>query len=123
MDDEEFIRELGKELLEENGYRVLQAGDGLQAVEIFRRQWKEIDLVILDVIMPKLDGGQAYLEMKRIDNNVKVLFYTGFLSDPAIAPLLTEENVWALQKPFRHEQLLATVKMILGDAQGNQNLL
>ena len=57
VDDEEMMQELGKELLEDNGYRALVAKDGVEAVELYRERGKEIFLVILDLVMPRMDGG------------------------------------------------------------------
>lgn len=113
VDDELPMQELGKELLEEQGYEVLIAGDGLEAVNIFRSRANEIDLVILDLVMPKLDGGQTYIEMKKINQNVRAFFCTGYTSNAVITSLLQEENLQALQKPFRPAEFLCLVNDML----------
>jgi PAS domain S-box-containing protein len=113
VDDEEAMRELGKELLEEQGYRVLCATDGVEALELYRQSHAEISLVILDLVMPKMDGGQAYVEMKKINPALKAFFCTGYTSDSVISSLLKEENLQALQKPFRPPEFLRVLREVL----------
>jgi two-component system cell cycle sensor histidine kinase/response regulator CckA len=113
VDDELLMQELGRELLEENGYRVMVAGDGVEAVELFRRHHDEIALVILDLLMPKLDGGQTYLELKKIKPTVKAFFCTGYTPQEIIGALLEEESLRALQKPFRPAEFVQTVRDVL----------
>lgn len=113
VDDEQSMRELGMELLEEEGYKVLTAGDGEEALNIYRQQANEIQLVILDLVMPKMDGGQAYLEMKKINPNIKAFFCTGYASDEVISNLLKDENLNALQKPLRSKDFLSMVRKVI----------
>ena len=113
VDDEPAMIELGRELLESEGYNVLTASDGRQAVDIYRTQWQHIDLAVLDLVMPKLDGGQTYLEMKKINPDVKAFFCTGYSTDQVITSLLAEENLLALQKPFRPKEFTKLVKDLL----------
>lgn len=113
VDDEEPMLLLGQEILEEQGYRVLTAKNGQEAIDIYKERWREIDLVILDLIMPLKDGGETYLEMKEINPALKAFFCSGFTSDKVITQLLEQENLRAVQKPFRNEDLLATVHTVL----------
>ena len=113
VDDEPAMIELGRGLLESEGYNVLTASDGRQAVDIYRTQWQHIDLAVLDLVMPKLDGGQTYLEMKKINPDVKAFFCTGYSTDQVITSLLAEENLLALQKPFRPKEFTKLVKDLL----------
>jgi|GEM_PF-875341 len=113
VDDEQAMQELGKEFLEEKGYRVLLANDGLEGVELYRQRSNEIALVILDLVMPKMDGGKTYLEMKKINPNVKAFFCSGFTSDPVISSLMAEEGLRALQKPFKPDEFIKTVREML----------
>lgn len=112
-DDEEPMQEIGRELLEEQGYTVLIARDGQEAVEMFRSRAHEIDLVILDLVMPRLDGGQAYLEMKKIKDDLRALFCTGYATDELIKSLLQQENLKALRKPFRTAEFISVVNELL----------
>jgi len=113
VDDEESMLFLAQEILEEQGYRVMVAKDGAEAVDLYQTHWQEIDLVILDLIMPVKDGGQAYLEMKDINPNIKAFFCSGYTFGKIITELLEHENLFAVQKPFQNEELLATVSKVL----------
>ena len=108
-----MMQELGSEMLREQGYRVMVARDGVEAVEIYQAHTNEIALVILDLLMPRLDGGQTYLQMKKINKNVKAFFCTGYSPEEVIGPLLAKESLTALQKPFRPEEFINTVRELL----------
>ncbi len=113
VDDEEMMQELGKELLEDSGYKVLIARDGVEAVELYRERGKEISLVILDLVMPRMDGGQTYMELKKLNNNVKAFFCSGFTSDKVITQLLEEEHLQAIKKPFHPTDFIRMVQSTL----------
>ncbi len=113
VDDEAAMQELGKELLLEQGFQVVIANDGLEAVDIYRRRHDDIALVILDLVMPRMDGGQAYVEMKKINKDIKAFFCTGFISDRVIAGLLEEERLKVISKPFRPDDFVLAVAEVL----------
>jgi two-component system cell cycle sensor histidine kinase/response regulator CckA len=112
VDDEAAIRTLTHLALGMHGYRVLEAADGLQALEIYRREPGRIDLVILDVMMPKLSGPQTLERLLALDPAVRVVFTSG-----AHAGDLTEadraRSVGFFAKPFRLEDLTNTVRTVL----------
>jgi PAS domain S-box-containing protein len=107
VDDEAMIRDLGRAVLERAGCRVLTAGDGIEAVEVFGREHASIDLVILDVTMPRMSGRDAYRHLVRIAPAARVLFSTGYSADD-IAEL--SGAVGLLSKPYRPAELLAAVR-------------
>lgn len=113
VDDDVMMQDLGRELLEEHGYRVLIAKDGIEAVELYRQYSVDIDLVILDILMPRLDGGQTYLELRRINDLVKAFFCTGYAPSGVISSLLAERSLHALQKPFHPRELLRLVREVI----------
>jgi two-component system cell cycle sensor histidine kinase/response regulator CckA len=113
VDDEEGMRELGRELLEENGFNVITAVDGYAALNILELKKDTIDLVILDLVMPGMDGGQTYLRMKKIKPDMKAFFCSGYVTDSLISNMLAEENLSALQKPFRPDQFVKFVHSVL----------
>ncbi len=115
VDDEPAMQDLGKELLEDEGYTVLLANNGPEAIDLFRKRFREIDLVILDLVMPSMDGGQVYVALKAINPALKAFFCTGFVSDQLIASLLQEEKLQVVSKPFRPDQFLQTVREVIGD--------
>lgn len=116
VDDEEMMQALGQELLEQQGFRVLVAGDGFEAIELYRRYSDQIALVILDLLMPNLDGGQTYLELKRINTNVKAFFCTAYTPEDIIGSLLAGEKLRAVQKPFRPDEFVQTVRELVAQS-------
>ena len=114
VDDEPAMQELGRELLEEDGYEVTIAANGTEALEIYRKHHDAIDLVILDLVMPGMDGGQIYTDMKKINEGIKAFFCTGFISDQIVADLLHDEQLLAVSKPFRPDEFLKTVRTVMG---------
>ena len=115
VDDEPAMQDLGKELLEDEGYTVLLANNGPEAIDLYRTRYREVDLVILDLVMPSMDGGQVYVSLKAINPALKAFFCTGFVSDQLIASLLQEEKLQVVSKPFRPDQFLQTVREVIGD--------
>ena len=112
VDDESIIRNVGFSQLTNLGYEVILAEDGQQAVDIFKTQYKEISAVILDMIMPRLNGKDTFMKMREIDPNVKVIFSSGFSHDGRINDLLKMGAIAFLQKPYRVYDL----SKILADA-------
>jgi two-component system cell cycle sensor histidine kinase/response regulator CckA len=113
VDDERPMLDFGRDILADHGYRVLTASDGAEALEIYRLQSGEIALVVLDLIMPRVDGGQAYVAMKQINPSVRAMFCSGSTSDDVISSLLNEEHLRAIRKPFKIEEFLAAVRETL----------
>jgi CheY-like chemotaxis protein len=110
VDDEELIRDLGRSVLESAGYRILEATDGAEAVDRFRRDPAAVDLVILDLTMPRLSGRDAFRQLRALDPDVRVLFSSGYsaddLSDVAGA-------LGLLAKPYRPADLVQAVREAL----------
>jgi PAS domain S-box-containing protein len=100
VDDEELILEPGKTILEEMGYRVLTARSGAEAVQVYRSHGHEIDLVILDMIMPGLSGAKVYAQLRAIRPDVKVLLASGYEMDHQARELLEQGCSDFIHKPF-----------------------
>ena len=113
VDDEELIRATGKYILKNLGYTVTLAKDGLEAVEIFEKQHSEIDLVIMDMIMPKMNGSDAFWKMKAIDEKCKVIISSGFTKDESLSELKKAGLAGFIQKPFRVAELSALLDNVL----------
>lgn len=105
VDDEDIIRQLLTEMLQEMGFRVLSAGDGLEALEIYHESWRTIDLVIMDLIMPRLSGKETFLVMKEINPDAQVILATGYSKDTTVEEALEQGVVGFLHKPFGTEEL------------------
>ena len=114
VDDEELVRGMSEQVLKAHGYDVLTAGDGEEGVRVFQAGHREIDLVILDMIMPRMSGREAFLEMKKIHPEVRAILASGFSGDGEAREVLKLGIRGYVQKPFRVAQLLAAVGKALG---------
>ncbi len=117
VDDEELIRVIGKLLLEEMGYSVLLADNGRTAVDLFKTKYKEIDLVIMDMIMPEMNGQTAFFKMKEIQDSCKVIISSGFSKAIDIDTLTKEGLAGFISKPFKASELSLLIDKVL--RQGN----
>ncbi|MBI5248557.1 MAG: PAS domain S-box protein [Desulfomonile tiedjei] len=117
VDDEEFIRSLAQRLLEKWGYHVITADNGKEAVMIYEQRKGEISLVILDLIMPTMDGKECLDEILSIDRDAKVLLASGHTPDEATRGLLEGRAKGFVSKPYDTTQMLAAIRRILGNAQ------
>ena len=107
VDDEEMIRMISRTVLEAAGYAVREATDGVEAVECFREHHADIDLVILDLVMPRLSGRDASKRMVALDPAVKILLSSGYSTDDVSD---IPEALGLLSKPYRPNELLAAVR-------------
>jgi len=112
-DDEKNIRNLGKNILEGYGYRVLLANDGEEAISIYNKNKDKIGLVILDMIMPKLGGNETFLRMKDINPEVKVIISSGYSPNGMVKDILDIGAKGFIQKPYQLNDLLLKVRNIL----------
>jgi PAS domain S-box-containing protein len=112
-EDEDQVRTQVQRILERAGYTILTAPNGEKAVDIFRQHHARVDLVLLDVVMPELDGWQAYLQMQALAPGVKVLFTTGYAASVLPADFASH-GARLISKPYKRERLLAEVRDIIG---------
>ena len=113
VDDDATVRLVAQRLLEEMGFTVLTAANGKLALEIHARQRKDIRLVVLDMVMPVMDGETCFRELRTRDTRLPVLFVSGFSGDADLARLRAIGTTDWLAKPFRAEQLVAAVRQTL----------
>jgi CheY-like chemotaxis protein len=113
VDDEEVILEVGKELLEGMGYQVLTAKDGEEAIEVYKKNRGEIDIVLLDMVMPNMGGGEAYDRMKEINPDMKALLSSGFSIDGEASEILERGCNGFIQKPFTMKELSGKITEIM----------
>ncbi|MCD4805501.1 MAG: response regulator [Desulfobacterales bacterium] len=113
VDDEDIVLEVEKELLETLGYEVLTARDGKEAVEIYKKKWDNIDLVLMDMVMPNMGGGEAYDRMKEINPRVKVLLSSGYSIDREAKEILARDCDGFIQKPCTIKELSEKIRGIL----------
>ncbi|PKL43519.1 MAG: hypothetical protein CVV42_20125 [Candidatus Riflebacteria bacterium HGW-Riflebacteria-2] len=113
VDDEALVREATARMLENLGYKVLECRDGEEAVDLFRVISHDVDAVVLDMVMPKLAGPEAFAAMRAIDPKVKVLLASGFSINGAASGLLKDGAAGFLQKPYQIEELSQKLHDIL----------
>ncbi len=114
IDDEKPILDVTRDLLEELGYRVISATGGQQAIQIYHANRDRIALVIFDMIMPGMDGGELFDALKSINPDVKAILASGYSIDGK-AQMIINRGVQAfLQKPFRVDDLSKKIREILG---------
>jgi two-component system, cell cycle sensor histidine kinase and response regulator CckA len=114
VDDEELILKVGREMLQKLGYKVLIVGSGEEAVEIYRSQQDHIDMVILDMVMPNMDGGKTYDRLKQINPGIKVLLSSGYSLNGKAQSILDQGCNGFIQKPFNLEKLSQKVMEVIG---------
>ncbi|MFZ2658519.1 MAG: PocR ligand-binding domain-containing protein [Victivallales bacterium] len=113
VDDDEMVRNIVSSFLSSFGHEVVNCRDGLEAVELYRHSWKEIDLVILDMMMPRMNGKDAFLEMQKINKDVKTLLISGYSIDGEAQSLLDAGIKGFIQKPFGKKLLAETLEKVL----------
>ncbi len=118
VDDEEEILNVGKNFLEKLGYKPILARNGLEAVEIFKLYKDEISLVVLDLIMPVMDGKQAFSQIRNIGGDIKMLVATGFTVDEEVEALLKQGCHGFIQKPFSMNKFSRAIREILDRPSG-----
>jgi two-component system cell cycle sensor histidine kinase/response regulator CckA len=120
IEDDAQVRDLTKKVLERVGYRVIEAVDGSDAVRVFHDYKNIIDLVILDVIMPKKNGKEVYEDLKKEQPGVKVLFTSGYTADIIQKKGILKDSQNFISKPVSPGKLLETVRNILKKEAGRQ---
>ncbi len=116
VDDEGIVLETGAKMLETLGYRVLEAGSGMAAINIYKDKMEAVDMVILDMIMPMMDGGKTYEKIKKINPNVKVLLASGYSTEGQATEILNRVYDGFIQKPFNIDSLSVKLKELLSPA-------
>ncbi len=113
VDDNEAVWDVLIESLQGLGYSVILAENGLDTVEIYKANPNEIDLVILDMIMPKMGGHSTFFQLKACDPDVNVLLISGYVSEKEVNDLLKEGAKGFLAKPCRINVLAEKIRQIL----------
>lgn len=118
VDDEPGIREAAEFLLDQAGYSVVTAKDGITALEIYRNEWEDINLVVLDLNMPELSGREVLENFTIINPDVRVLIATGYITPEERAGL--KGIVEVIEKPFDFDQLVQKVRAALETSNHNE---
>ena len=115
VDDEPVVAEVTREILATLKYQVTVCRDGLEGVAFYERAWRTVDLVLLDMVMPRMGGKEAFLAMRRINPDAKILLVSGFSVEGEAQQLLQAGARGFLQKPYRRVDLAKELSRILGD--------
>jgi len=113
VDDEKAVLEVGEKFLKVLGYKVFPAQGGEEAIEIFKKHLDSIDLVILDIIMPQMGGGEVFDRLKQVSPRVKVLLSSGYSIDGEASKIMARGCNGFIQKPFDILQLSQSIRAIL----------
>lgn len=105
VDDEDIVRTTAKMQLEILGYNIVDAANGSEAVAHYREKWQQIDLVLLDMIMPVMNGKDCFAELKKINPDVRVILSSGYSREEDIASLKEQGLLGVIHKPYRVEDL------------------
>ena len=111
-DDDTTCLDVGVKILQKLGYKVLDARDGREAIDVFFDNQNEVKLVILDMKMP-YNGCTAFLKLKQINADVKVLISSGYAQDQKIRDMMAQGCSGFIQKPFRIKELSQKILEIL----------
>ena len=106
VDDEETVREVVVRMLRKAGFSVMTASDGMDALEIFTLNHKDIDCVLLDLTMPHMSGEECFQQMRRIDPTVKVVISSGFTKEDVVRRFTSDRITGFIQKPYRYAELM-----------------
>ena len=113
VEDEEGLRALNARGLKSRGYSVIEAGNGVEAIEALERNGGDVDLVVSDVVMPEMDGPTLMKHLRSERPDLKIIFISGYAEDAFRKNLSENEDFMFLQKPFDLKELAAAVKAAL----------
>jgi len=113
VEDDGTVRKLAVAILKNQGYTVLEAPEGEEALLIWEQEKKPIHLILTDVVMPKMSGAQFIERIKQVREDFKVLYMTGYAENAITHHGLLEKGVHLIQKPFTIEKLARKVREVL----------
>jgi CheY-like chemotaxis protein len=120
VEDEPDVADVASEMLAEEGYRVVLAHDGFEALKIYEHMGRQVGLVILDYFLPVIDGDAVFDELRSINPNVNVVLSSGFAEQSKIASMLTQGLRGFIPKPYGRDKLLEQVRSTLDAARQGQ---
>lgn len=120
VDDEDFVTMLAQRVLTDEGYRVVTAKDGFQAIEIYRKLKDQIALIILDFTMPVMDGSDVFAELLEINPKVPVVLSSGFAEQERLRSMLARGLRGFIPKPYTQQKLLTQIRSTLDALQAEK---
>ena len=113
VEDEDLLRELLVIVLEENGYKVLEAKDGIEAFETYKLYKEEIALVLSDLGLPRLGGWEAFSKMKEVNPAIKAILASGYFEPELKEKIVASGAKNFVQKPYNPPEILAMMKRLI----------
>jgi PAS domain S-box-containing protein len=113
VEDEEDVRALAREVLERQGHRVLEAGDGVQALQRYEAEGERIDLILTDVVMPRMSGRELVDRVRALRPSMPVLYMSGYTEDAIVRHGVRDASMMLLGKPFTPADLVSKVREVL----------
>lgn len=114
VDDTKFMQTLTEKILQKMGHTVVhKASNGIEAVEFFDKNWESIDVVLLDVVMPKFDGLQTLRQLRNINQDVKIIMITSISSQAIVLGAMKAGASEFISKPFRLSEFAQVVNKVL----------
>jgi len=116
VDDEDLVRATAGSILKKCGYTIITAKDGVDGIEIYAQHHQKITAVLMDLVMPKKSGEKAYIEMKKINPEVRVLLSSGFRQDERVNIAMNDGINGFIQKPYTLEKLAQSIYTLIYDS-------
>lgn len=113
VDDEDLVTILAQRVLTDEGYRIVTAKDGFQAIEIYRKLKDQISLIILDFTMPIMDGADVFAELLQINPKAPVVLSSGFAEQERLRSMLARGLRGFIPKPYTQQKLLTQIRSVL----------
>ena len=113
VEDETELSELYKYVLASEGYAIMEANDGHNAIALYNQFHKNINIVLMDLGLPKLDGKEVFKQLQQINPEVKVIFMSGYIDENLASDLLQAGGKGLIQKPYSPDVMLRNVRRIL----------
>lgn len=113
VDDHPIVRQVTAKMLSTLGYSVTTAHDGVEAVEYYRDHIADVDLVIIDMVMPRMGARECFRQLKSLDPGVRAILSTGYVKNDVVQEIMTEGMAEFIQKPYEIGQLAAVVERVI----------
>ncbi|MCX5758117.1 MAG: response regulator [Candidatus Hydrogenedentes bacterium] len=114
-EDDETLRKLATRILESAGYTVLLAANGQEALDVFKKQTADVDLCLLDVVMPKMGGKAVYDALQQQNPRLRFLFSSGYSMNAIHKGFVLKKGIELIQKPYAPDTLLRRVRQVLDE--------
>lgn len=115
VDDEAIVRSYSKTLFEMHGHQVDTFATAAKAIEFYSKNFSVVDLVLLDMIMPQMDGQQLFAELKKINPNIKAMLSTGYSMESKVQEILADGILCCIKKPFTYDQLQQKISTLVSE--------